>query len=92
MWVNPQFYAYMFTFTKEILNQKVIFSHWFVQINRQKTTVKNKRAYFLKNYVASLFTIFEKVLAIWNFFTARCLDERFWNLLIFTCLKFNPPY
>ena len=39
-----------------------------MQVNCQKTTVKRKIAYFLKNYVASLFTIFEKVLAICNFF------------------------
>ena len=37
------------------------FVHWFVQVNRQKTTVKKKIIYFLKNYVASLFTFFEKV-------------------------------
>ena len=65
MWVNPQFYADMSTFTQEILNGKV---HWFVQVNRQKTTVKKKITYFLKNYVASLLTSFEKVLAICKFF------------------------
>ena len=39
--------------------EKFIFVHWFVQVNRQKTTVKKKITYFLKNYVASLFAIFE---------------------------------
>ena len=48
--------------------EKFIFVHWFVQVNRQKTTVKKKIIYFLKNYVASLFTSFEKVLAICKFF------------------------
>ena len=66
--------------------------HWFMQVNRQKTTVKKKITYFLKNYVASLFTFFEKVFAICKFFTARCLDVRFWDLLYFICLKFNPQY
>ena len=93
MWVNPQFYADMFTFTKEILNEKVhFFVNWFVQVNRQKTTLKKKITYFLKNYVASLFTFFEKVFAICKFFTARCLDVRFWDLLCFICLKFSPQY
>ena len=48
--------------------EKFIFVHWFEQVNRQKTTVKIKITYFLKNYVASLFLIFEKVLAIYNIF------------------------
>ena len=54
----------MFIFAKEILNGQFIF----VQVNRQKTTVKKKITFFLKNYVASLFTIFEKVFAICKFF------------------------
>ena len=37
--------------------EKFIFFHWFVQVNRQKTTVKKKITYFFKNYVASLFFI-----------------------------------
>ena len=40
----------------------------------------------MKNYVPSLFTFFEKI------FTTRCLDVRFWNVLYFICLKFNPQY
>ena len=56
MSVNPQFYADMFTFTKLILNEKVHFLlHGFVQVNRQKTTVKKKITDFIKIYVASLF-------------------------------------
>ena len=53
---------------KKFLMEKFIFVHWFEQVNRQKTTVKIKITYFLKNYVASLFLIFEKVLAIYNIF------------------------
>ena len=74
---------------KKFLMEKFIFFHWFVQVNRQKTTVKKKITYFFLNYVASLFAVFEKVLAICKFFfTARCLDVRFWDLLYFICLTF----
>ena len=48
----------MFKFTKKI------FVYGFVQVNKQKSTVKKEMTYFLKNYVASSFTIFEKVFAI----------------------------
>ena len=58
--------------------EKFIFVHWFAQVKGQKTAVKKKITYFLKNYVPSLFTIFEKVFEICNFFfTARCLDVMF---------------
>ena len=60
----------------KFLTKKFIFFYGFVQVNRQKTTIK-KKTYFLKNYVASLFTIFEKVFAICKFFTAWCLDIGF---------------
>ena len=53
---------------KKFLMEKFFFVHWFVQVNRQTTTVKKKIIYFLKNYVACFFTIFEKVLAICKFF------------------------
>ena len=43
--------------------EKLIFVHWFVQVNRQKTTVNN--LFFA--YVASLSTIFEKSLQFANF-------------------------
>ena len=46
----------------------------------------------MKNYVASLFTFFEKVFAICKCFTTGCLNVRFWDLLYFICLKFNPQY
>ena len=49
---------------KKFLMGKFIFVHLFKQLNRQKTTVKKKITYFLKNCVALLFTIFEKALAI----------------------------
>ena len=87
---------------KKFLMAKFVFVRWFVQVNRQKITVKKKitenyckirRKYFLKNYVSSLLTVFENVLAICNFFfTARCLDVRLLDLLYFICLKFNPQY
>ena len=90
MWINPQFYVDIFTFTKEILNKKShFFVHWSEQVNRQKITVKKKIIWFLKNDVASLFTFFEKVLEICTFFTDLCLDVRFWDLLYLICLKFN---
>ena len=41
--------------------------HLFLQVNRQKTTVEKKKTYFLKNYVAPLFTFFEKSLRFANF-------------------------
>ena len=66
------------------------FVHWFVQVNRQKTTVKKEITYFFKNYVASLFL--KKSLQSAIFFTTWCLDVRFWDLLYFICLKFNPQY
>ena len=76
----------MFIFTKEILNGKVhFFVHWFAQVNNQKTTVKKKITYFLL-----LNSHFLKNIA--KFFTARSLDVRFWDLLYFICLKFNPQY
>ena len=74
------------------LMEKFIFVHWFVQVNRQKTTVKKKITYFLKNYVASLFTFFEKAFAICKLFNTWCLGVRFWDLLYFICLKFNSQY
>ena len=74
---------------KKFLNGEAhFFVHWFAQVHRQKTTVK-KKTFFLKNYVASLFTFFEKVFPICKFFTAWCLDVRFWDLLYFICLKFK---
>ena len=54
--------------------------------------MKKKITYFLKNYVASIFTFFIKVFAICNYFTTWCLDVRFRDLLFFICLKFNPQY
>ena len=48
--------------------EEFIFVHWFVQVSRQKTTVKKKITCFPKNYAAFLFTVFEKGLAISKFF------------------------
>ena len=64
----------MFIFAKEILNGQFIF----VQVNRQKTTVKKKITYFLKNYVASLFTFFEKVLL---YFICLKFNPQYWYFL-----------
>ena len=69
-----------------------IFCALICAINRQKTTVKKKITYFMKKFVASSFTFFEKVFAAGKFFTTRCLDIRFWDVLYFICLKFNPQY
>ena len=69
MSVNLQFYVDMFTFTEEILDEK---GHWFLQVNRQRTVVKKKITYFLKNYVTSLFPFFEKVFVIFNCSMFRC--------------------
>ena len=46
-----------------------------MQVNNQKTTVKKKTTYFLKNYVASSLTFFCED------FTTQCLDVRFPDLL-----------
>ena len=59
-----------------------------MQVSRQKSTVKNKITYFLKNYVASLFTIFGKDFAIHTFFPTWYLDIRFWDLFSFICMMF----
>ena len=77
---------------KKFLMEKFIFVHWFVQVSIQKTIVKKKITYYLKNYVAYLFTIFEESLQFAIFFTARYLDIRFWDLLYFICLKLSPQY
>ena len=87
MWVNAHFYLVYSHLLNKFLKEKFIFLHWFVQVNRQKTAVKKKITYFLKSYVASLSTFFEKVFAISKFFTALCLDVRCWDFLYFICLS-----
>ena len=62
---------------KKFLAKNFIFCAFICAINRQKTTVKKKITYFLKNYVGSLFTFFEKVFTICKFLTAWCLDVKF---------------
>ena len=74
------------------MTKEFIFCALILQVKRRKTTVKKKITYFLENYVASLFIFFEKVFPIRKSFTTRCLDVRFWDLLHFICLKFNPQY
>ena len=73
-----------------------ICSHLFEQVNRQKTTGKKKEnnlffeklcCFFIHNFWTSPCN-----LQILYSFTARCLDVRFWDLLCFICLTFNPQY
>ena len=92
MWVNPHFYLVYSHLLNKFLTEKFIFLHWFVQVNWQETALKKKITYFLKTYVASLSTFFEKVFAVSKFFTAQCLDVRCWDFLYFICLKFSPQY
>ena len=54
---------------KKSVMEKFTFVHLFVRVNRQKRTVKKKITYFGKNYVASIFTIFEKVCDLQIFLT-----------------------
>ena len=65
------------------------FVHWFGQVNRQKATLKKNNLFFEK-LCCYFIHIFPKSLC--NLFTARYLDVRFWDLLYFICLKFNPQY
>ena len=55
MRVNPHFYADMFIFTKEFLTGNLMFCALSCASKYEKTNVKKKITYFLKNYVASLF-------------------------------------
>ena len=50
----------------KFLSKKLIFCA-LICASRQKTTVKMKITYFLKNFFAFLFTFFEKVFAICTF-------------------------
>ena len=61
----------------KFLTKKFIFCALICASKQTENTVKKKRTYFLKNYVASLFTFFEKAFAICKFFPARCLDVKF---------------
>ena len=93
MWVNTPFYTNMFIFAKMILNGKVhFFVHWFMQVNKQKTTVKKKIAYFSKIMLLLYSQFLKRFLQFAIFFTTRCLDVRFWDLLYFIHLMFNPQY
>ena len=78
---------------KENLSDSVVVKPIIFATQKKKfSVVKNKTTYFLKNYVASLFKFFEKIFPICKFFTTRCWDVWFWDLLYFICLKFNPKY
>ena len=61
----------------KFLMKQLIFCALICASKQTENTVKKKIIYFLKNYAASLFIFFEKVFAIFKFFTARCLDVRF---------------
>ena len=74
-------------FTKKFISCALICAS-----KQAENTVKKKIKYFKKNYGASLSTFFEIVFAVFKFFTARCLDVKFGDLLYFICLKFNPQY
>ena len=69
----------------KFLMKQLIFCALICASKQTENTVKKKIT-----HVASLFTFFEKVFAIFNFFTAYCLGFRFWGLCCFICLKFNP--
>ena len=61
----------------KFLTEKFIFCALICASKWTENYYEEKISYSLKNYVASLFTFFEKVFGICNFFTARCLDVRF---------------
>ena len=66
----------------KFLTEKFIFCALFVQVNRQKTTVKKKITYFLKNYVTSLFAFFA-------LFASLC-DLQIFYRLVFRCKVLRP--
>ena len=65
--------------SKRFIMEKFIFVHWFVQVNRQKTTVKKKITY----YCFFVHNFWKSPCNLQIFFTAPCLDVRFWDLLYF---------
>ena len=71
----------------KFLTKQLIFCALICASKQIENTVKKKIT-----HVASLFRFFEKVFAVFNFFTAHCLGFRFWGLCCFICLKFNPRY
>ena len=64
----------------KFLTESSFFVYWFVQVTRQKTTLKKKITDFWKNYAASLFTSFEKAFAI----------RKFFYCLLFRCKVLSP--
>ena len=80
MRVNSQFYADMFTFTKKILNGKVHFCALICPSKQTENYYEEENNLFFKNCVASLFTIFEKVLEICKYFYR----------LVFRCKVYRP--
>ena len=77
---------------KKFLTEKVIFCALICANKVIENFFEEEKNLFFKSYVPSLFTFLEKVLAIFKFVTALCLDVRFSDLLYFICLKFNPQY
>ena len=81
---------------KKFLTNKFIYCALIYASKQTKNSVKKKITYFLKNYVASLFTFFEKVFAIFKFFTCWCLDVRPFVFYLFEVqstvfVSFSPP-
>ena len=65
---------------KKFLMEKFFFVHWFVQVNRQTTTVKKKIIYFLKNCCLFIHNFWKSPCNL-QIFSTWCLDVRFWDLL-----------
>ena len=65
---------------KKFLMEKFFFVHWFVQVDRQTTTVKKKIIYFLKNCCLFIHNFWKSPCNL-QIFSTWCLDVRFWDLL-----------
>ena len=74
----------------KFLMKKFIFCALIYSSKQTENTVKKKIIYFTK-IILLLYLHFSKK-SLQKVFTARRLDVRFWDLLFFICLKFNPQY
>ena len=77
MWVNPQFYADMFTFTKEILNGKVRIFCALICANKLTENYceeENNYLFFERSCCFFVHKFWE------NFLPLDILDVRFWDL------------
>ena len=82
----------------KFLTKKFIFCALICTSKQTENTVKKKTTYFLKNYVAFLFKLFEKVFAIFNFYYRLVFRCKVLTLFIFylfevesTVLVYSPP-